>query len=183
MKIEVHNIPSHGLDLAFEKRADSFPSLKRLMENGQCHFVTPIVFDLNVKPMRDFISVKGFFKTMVRQACVRCLVDFEHPLRSRFSLNFSKEIPKDLHHKDKEGIELTAQQIGIIYFEKDEIDFTEVTQEQVILSMPYNPICSKACKGLCHQCGQDLNKSKCQCRERKNDGPFAALKNLKLPPQ
>lgn len=183
MKIEIHHIPSHGLDLAFEKRADSFASLKQLMENGEGHFVAPIAFDLNVMPMRDFIRVKGSFKTMVRQACVRCLVDFEHPLKSRFSLNFSKEIPKDLHHKDKEGIELTAQQIGIIYYEGDEIDFTDVLQEQVVLSMPYNPICSKGCKGLCHQCGQDLNKNKCKCRERKNDGPFAALKKLKLPSQ
>lgn len=181
MKIQTHHIPSQGFDLTFEEQAAAFESLKQLMDSSVCDFIAPIRIDLNVMPMRDFIRVKGTFNTMTRQACVRCLGDFNHRLKSRFTLNYSKQIPKDLHDEETKGIELTAQQIGIIFYDGDEIDFSEAIQEQVVLAMPYKPLCSNGCSGLCAQCGQDLNQGKCQCGATIDDGPFAALKKLKLP--
>lgn len=183
MIIETHHIPSQGFDLSFEEPVAGFESLKQLMEASVCDFLSPIRIDLNVMPMRDFIRVKGTFDTMVRHACVRCLGDFDHGLNRRFTLNYSKQIPKDLHEKQKEGIELTAQQIGIIFYHGDEIDFRDAIQEQVVLAMPYKPLCSEDCNGLCAQCGQNLNKGKCQCDAKQEDGPFAALKKLNLPSQ
>lgn len=183
MKIETHHIPSIGFDLKFDEPAAEFESLKQLMDTSVCDFITPIRIDINVMPMKDFIRVKGALATVVRQACVRCLGDFDFTLKSRFTLNYSKQIPKDLHDKEKEGIELTAEQVGIIFYKGDEIDFADTIQEQVVLAMPYNPLCTEGCNGLCSQCGQDLNKGKCHCGVTQDDGPFSALKNLKLPSQ
>jgi uncharacterized protein len=183
MKIETHHIPSQGVNLTFEEPAVRFESLKKLMDTSVCDFITPIRVDINVMPMRDFIRVKGAFDTMVRQACGRCLGEFNKELISRFKLNYSKQIPEDLHKKEKEGIELTAQQIGIIFYQGDEIDFSDAIQEQVVLALPLNPLCSDDCNGLCSQCGQDLNKGKCHCSVERDDGPFSVLKNLKLPSQ
>ena len=151
------------------------------MKSGECELAQPLVIDLDVLPMSDFIRVKGRFRTTLRQACVRCLEGFDRMLQSRFTLDYSREIPKDVHKNDSEGIELTAQQIGMIYFGGDEIDFTDALQEQVILAIPYKPLCNENCKGLCPQCGGNLNHGPCQCREKTAEGPFAILKNLKLP--
>lgn len=183
MKIEVHHIPSNGLSLSAQERADRFASLKQLMDSGECEFVAPVSIDLQVQPMRDYIRVKGRIHTAVRQACVRCAEMFDGPLKSRFTLNYSKEIPMDLHRSGKDGIELTAQQIGIIYYEGDEIDFTDALQEQVVLALPIKPLCSENCKGLCPRCGADLNQGACQCADKEDDGPFAVLKKMKLPPE
>lgn len=185
MKIETHHIPAQGFDLKFEEPAAGFETLKQLMDNFVCDFVSPIRIDINVMPMRDFIRVKGSLNIVVRLACVRCLGDFNHRLKSRFTLNYSNQIPKDLHNseKGKEGIELTAQQVGIVFYKGDEIDFTDAIQEQVVLAMPYNPLCADSCNGLCSQCGQDLNKGKCHCGAIQDDGPFSALRKLKLPSQ
>jgi uncharacterized protein len=181
MKVEIHHIPSHGLDLSFEEQSRRFVSLKSLEDNGECEFVSPVAIELHLMPMPDFIRVQGRIEITVRQACVRCLESFKNRIKSGFTLNYSKEIPADLHHNDKAGIELTAQQIGMIFYAGDEIDFADALQEQVVLALPYQPICREDCKGLCPQCGQDLNQKVCKCGNEAADGPFAALKDLKLP--
>jgi uncharacterized protein len=183
MKIEIHHIPSQGLDLDFERPAHHFNGLKELIQTGECEFQTPLAIYLKVLPMRDFFRVTGRIETTIRQACVRCLVTFDSPLTSRFTLNYSKQIPKDVHQDDASGIELTAEQIGMIFIEGEEIDFKDALQEQIILAIPYKPLCRSDCKGLCAQCGRDLNTGSCQCRHKQAEGPFAVLKQLTLPKQ
>ena len=181
MKIEIHHIPTQGLHLDGERPAQNFAGLKELIASRECEFLAPLVIQLEVLPVRDFFQVKGRIDTTIRQACVRCLESFHRPLRSRFTLLYSREIPMDVHKKDAEGIELTADQIGMTFFEGEEIDFTDALQEQVILAMPYRPLCRNDCKGLCARCGHDLNTGPCPCAEQPSEGPFAVLKNLKLP--
>ena len=183
MQVEVHHIPSHGLEMASREDAAQFPALKELTDNGECEFIEPIAVQLTLKPMRDFLRVEGSLSSLIRQPCVRCLETFDHRLKSRFTLNYSKEIPKDLHQNNKEGIELTAQQIGIVFYEGDKIDFSPSIQEQIVLAIPLKPLCRQSCMGLCSQCGQDLNKSECQCDTQASNGPFDVLKNLDLPSQ
>ena len=183
MKIEIHHIPSQGLDLDFQRPAHHFIGLKELIQSGECEFQTPLSIHLNVLPVRDFFRITGYIETTIRQACVRCLEIFDSPLTSRFILNYSKQIPKDVHGDDASGIELTAEQIGMIFFEGEEIDFKAALQEQIILAIPYKPLCRSDCKGLCAQCGQDLNAGPCQCRHEPKEGPFAILKQLTLPKQ
>ena len=42
------------------------------------------------------------------------------------------------------------------------IDLGELFREYLILEEPINPICIQACKGLCSQCGQNLNEKLCE---------------------
>ena len=179
MKIEIHHIPTNGLALNYERPAREFPGLKVLLESGECEFVSDLAVQLEVLPMRDFIRVKGHLETRIRQECGRCLTPFEVPLHSRFTLNYSRQIPQDVHKTDTESIELTAEQIGMVYFEGEEIDFTDAIQEQAILAIPFNPLCKLQCKGLCPRCGIDLNVEPCNCSNTIPDGPFAVLKDLK----
>ena len=181
MKIEIHHIPSTGLDLEFEERPDRFTSVNELMDKGECGFAAPVGIALRVTPMPDMIRVDGRFNTTIRQACVRCLEPFDRSLESRFTLDYSKSIPDDLHRDDGHSVELTAQQIGMMHYQGEEIDFTDAIQEQIVMAVPYHPLCSDSCKGLCAQCGQNLNVGGCGCSGKETGGPFDVLKNLKLP--
>jgi uncharacterized protein len=49
-----------------------------------------------------------------------------------------------------------------------------------VLAVPFAPLCAETCKGLCPQCGIDLNTGTCSC-EAPVDPRLAALKGLKLP--
>ena len=43
------------------------------------------------------------------------------------------------------------------------LDITEVVRQYAALNMPMKPVCRDDCKGMCLQCGADLNESACQC--------------------
>ncbi len=67
----------------------------------------------------------------------------------------------------------------ISHISQEFIDLSEVLAEQIQLLVPYQPLCQKACKGLCAQCGQDLNQASCGCASPSQTGALATLKDWK----
>jgi uncharacterized protein len=181
MKLDVQRIPSQGMPLSYRVAATSFATLKSLVDNGECEFTKPVDFSLKVMLEQDLILIQGRFDTRIALACSRCLEKYETKLSQSFSLRFSRQIPQDVHFSDTDEIEITASQIGLIYFEGDGIDLKDSLQEQIVLALPYKPLCRQDCKGLCPQCGTDLNHEICQCKNQSTSSPFSVLKNLKLP--
>ena len=51
-------------------------------------------------------------------------------------------------------------------------------REQFYLALPMKPLCREDCKGLCPQCGTNLNTGTCECRPEWEDPRLAALKAL-----
>ena len=62
------------------------------------------------------------------------------------------------------------------------IDMTPLIEQALLLELPLVPLCADDCKGICPRCGANLNEGPCSCAEAApaEDGPFAALRNLKL---
>ena len=181
IKLEINRIPSQGLALVEEIPAHQWPVLKHCSTSGECTFTTPVCFNLRVLPEKDLVIVKGQFETKVTLACSRCLDTYETVLKQRFTLRFGREIAEALHDDTSGEVELTADQIGISYFEGEEIVLDDALQEQVILALPIKPLCRPDCKGLCQNCGADLNHEPCTCSKVVRDTPFSILKNIQLP--
>ena len=53
------------------------------------------------------------------------------------------------------------------YFDdnKNEIDLSNVVRDTLLLEKPLKTICNKNCKGLCSNCGSNLNFEDCKCLE------------------
>jgi uncharacterized protein len=49
--------------------------------------------------------------------------------------------------------------------------------------MPLNPLCREDCKGLCPQCGTNLNTETCDCAQEWEDPRLAALKQFQVKSQ
>ncbi len=62
----------------------------------------------------------------------------------------------------------------------DSVDITEDLREDILLNVPGFPVCSEGCKGVCAQCGADLNKSSCECETEDGPNPWTALDGLNL---
>jgi uncharacterized protein len=62
----------------------------------------------------------------------------------------------------------------------DEVDITDDLREEILLHIPVFPVCSDDCKGICPQCGADLNKGPCECKADEGPNPFSALDQLNL---
>lgn len=104
------------------------------------------------------VSVKVLFK------CDRCLEDVEYELQSDFSKSFKR-------NEAKEGNE------------GEVIDLTDYINESIILELPTKILCKEDCKGLCQNCGVNLNKESCKCKRENDDiknNPFSVLKDIKF---
>jgi uncharacterized protein len=47
--------------------------------------------------------------------------------------------------------------------------------EQIELAVPMKVVCKDDCKGLCFQCGTDLNEGTCSCSKDEPDARMGAL--------
>ena len=59
------------------------------------------------------------------------------------------------------------------------LELDEAVRTALLLEMPTRVLCKPTCRGLCPQCGQDLNINACSCQKdlpRRN--PFSALASL-----
>lgn len=61
----------------------------------------------------------------------------------------------------------------------DQIDFTLLVREAVLLAVPAAPLCTTECKGLCPQCGADRATISCSCVVETRDERWAALDALR----
>ena len=75
---------------------------------------------------------------------------------------------------------LSAEDLDVFAYDGERIDIEPLFREQFVRFVPYAPLCAEDCKGLCSQCGIDLNSGTCSC-EKPIDPRLAALKGLKLP--
>ena len=83
--------------------------------------------------------------------------------------------------------EMFAQRVNEPAFEcvrevanvNESVDLTPDIRESMLLALPSYPVCSPGCKGLCSQCGTNLNKSQCTCRSHVATG-WEALDGLKI---
>ena len=63
--------------------------------------------------------------------------------------------------------------------ENESIDLDQVIRDAVVLSLPFQPVCSAGCKGLCVTCGAKLNDDPQHAHDAPVDPRWNALTNLK----
>jgi len=180
MEIHIEQIKEDGLVLEIEEPAETFPVLAEMVEKGECEFQAPIKAFLRVQRVHDMVEVKGDIVTSVRLPCSRCLNLFEIQIKSIFEIAFTPQTTDVTDEHELQEIELSAEDMGLVYFQGDRINLKNTIQEQVVLEFPLKALCRRDCKGLCSKCGADLNVEPCDCDRLPPAGKFAALKNLKL---
>ncbi len=138
------------------------------------------VLDLYADGSHAFAA--GTFVGSVTVACGRCVDPVKLPIDERLMVTFMppSEIP-DEDDEAEEGVEVAAGDLDVFPFDGETIDLEPLFREQFVLAIPYAPLCKEDCKGLCFQCGTDLNTGSCSC-EQPIDPRLAGLKGLKLTP-
>ena len=161
MFIDTKKIGAKGLLLEDSITPDS----QLLIEEGSSFF-EPLKFSVHFSRDGQKIRARGHIHTLITIPCVNCLEAFQFQVDSEFDL-----ILFPVHLIDTNHSALQSDEMEYIFFEGDEIDLEKVLMEQVNLFVPYNPLCSTHCKGICPYCGTNLNNEECHCenRETKND--------------
>lgn len=73
-----------------------------------------------------------------------------------------------------------TKDLDITYLSHDFIDLGDVLTEQLQLQIPFQPLCQESCKGICSQCGTDLNHGRCACARIEKRRPFSVLSDFKI---
>ena len=58
------------------------------------------------------------------------------------------------------------------------LDLTETVKQYLALNLPMKPVCRNDCKGICMNCGADLNNLPCQCDPAEMDSRWGQLIDL-----
>ena len=111
------------------------------------------------------LVVQGKFSAETILECVRCLNEFTYPLRWDFA---------ELYAFNKKSV----SESGLLLPEDAHIDLAPLLREYALLEIPISPVHAPGCKGLCIECGQDLNVLDCGHSQEHDDSPFADLKKL-----
>ena len=180
MLIHIDQLVDTELRLEFEEKPESFPVLAAMIKEKEFEFSAPVKTRLRVFRIGNFIEVEGVFETTTHLVCGRCLKEFETRLTSDIALTYTPENFEDKKDLSRDEIELSPEDAGLILFNGDRIDLRQGVQEQVVMAIPVRPLCHEKCKGLCPQCGTDLNLGDCGCDRTPRNTQFSVLKNLKL---
>ncbi len=176
MKIRIDDIKEKPLVLSAEEEVAGYPVLSRMQEEGECAFLSPVGLQVTATREYDLFRVSGSVGVAVRMACSRCLVEFAADLRSAFTIYFSRESSRGA---DEDEVELAEQDLVTATFSGDEIDLLDEMQEQVVMEIPFKPLCREECQGLCSRCGADLNQGDCGCERAVAGLSFSALQDFK----
>jgi len=145
--------------------------LERLPEGGRPPAVEPPVrlqMRFGVDGRR--VILDGACEARAYCVCVRCLERFAYPLSLSFRYVFQ---PADM--RDTPGnLQLGAADIEVVSYDGEHIDLVSPVCEQIYLGLPAYPHCSPDCRGLCLQCGANLNSAACGCTDDSGPrSPFA----------
>jgi uncharacterized protein len=145
-------------------------------EAGVYRVVAPVSLGMDVFKDQNRFRLTGSTTTRLELPCSRCLEPFEWQVDAAFDLQYQPRSAATANRRDREiGDEDGAD----AYYDEETIDLGQLMTEQFYLSIPMKPLCQDACRGLCPECGTNLNRGTCTCARDWVDPRLAVLRTLK----
>lgn len=124
----------------------------------------PVRVNGTIKPYGNRFELDICYESTWEFQCGRCLEPVDYVIKGEIK----RSIVKD---KNDSGD-------GIVVVESTVIDLYDVIYNEIVLNLPTLVLCDEECKGLCPDCGANLNTDTCTCSDEKIDPRLAKLKNL-----
>lgn len=117
-------------------------------------------------PIKEPVAVKGRLFTKADVVYLDMNVSFSfYGFCDRCAEELKKEFSFDVKKIVVEELQNTNDDDNYIVIRNRTLDLKELVYEEVSLSLPTKLLCTEDCKGLCAQCGTNLNVSKCDCKK------------------
>ena len=157
-------------DSHFAFRVQSFPDVKE-----GASFPDPIIVEADVQPIGDDFLADIVVESEGSFICDRCGKTFCRKIKGKVQTFFRYEKGFDTEGdaEEDEDVRLLQPSDRVLDISRDVID-------SLLLSIPFKNVCRENCKGLCPNCGTDLNVEPCTCTPRNDDSPWDALKKIHL---
>jgi len=108
--------------------------------------------------------------------CSRCLAAYPFQEGEAFTLLLYPS-----SRRPTEEVELSAGDLDVLYYDDPVVPLSPIAEERVQMALPMKPLCRPDCRGLCPDCGKDLNSlnGPCGCVRDTVDPRWDALKALR----
>lgn len=170
MLIEVSQIPPEGLDLALPTG-----DLELGDSPGVWEGPVSVQAAMHLSRSGRGIVIGGTFVGEVRLICSRCLEGFRFQTQERFDLYC--EVGLQGSPGEERGLD--EDDLDVTYLEEGRINTDHLLRENILLSLPVQPLCREDCRGLCPQCGANQNLGSCGCQTPRADARLQILRKLR----
>lgn len=113
---------------------------------------SPVKFKGTVKNTAGIVTLSGQAQFTANVICSRCAEEFSKD----FSAEIEHTLVSELQNEDNDEFYLV---------EDKQLDLDALICEDIILSLPFVFLCKENCKGICPQCGKNLNAGECGCKK------------------
>ncbi len=178
MFIDIHELEVHPLEFEQDLQPETLdlgPDIRQaevLKSSGRAELVEEHHGGRGGK-IED-IRLVGSLGTRLEIACARCLEPVSRQVDRSFDLLYRPQ-GVDAGHEE---LSVTGAEAEIGYYTGDGLRLEDVLREQLLLALPMKTVCREDCRGLCPQCGKNLNQGACSC-VRPADLRWQALEALK----
>jgi uncharacterized protein len=125
--------------------------------------VLPIVFDMEVDPLEKGCLISGTFSYKAELPCARCLEQAAVSGHTSFAIQLKPRSALKVLKNDPE-----PDEIDEVFIDGEVFETSELVKEQLFLIIPEKALCREDCRGLCPNCGTNLNETGCKCPEAKD---------------
>jgi len=137
----------------------------KLTEAGS--FSGPLCLKIFVDKLDDLFRFKISISADVQSPCDRCL----EPFLSKIDVMIEQ-----IYHLGSD--DLGSDEIIVLPQNSKEIDISDAIEEAIVLNRQIKQLCQGDCKGLCSNCGINLNQKNCDCHLGNVDPRLEKLKSL-----
>ncbi len=133
---------------------------------------------LGVKPLRSPVAINGKIvsRAGIVEAQLSCKVSYvgfcDRCLKETvidYVANINRTIVSSLENEDNDDITVVPDM---------QLDLDDFCYADIVMSLPTKVLCNDSCRGLCPDCGKNLNEGDCGCSKREVDPRLAALTEL-----
>ena len=126
----------------------------------------PVVASGTVRNTAGVLMMKGDLTTTIHGTCDRCASPFDREIHFPIDVVLVTEMANEENEDE-----------WVFPLEGDSADLDDIVRTVFVLNLDSKLLCRDDCKGLCCECGKNLNEGPCLCR-KEPDPRFAALKQL-----
>jgi uncharacterized protein len=128
---------------------------------------TPIRFTFtNIGKGRARIEGAGEISFAMK--CDRCL----KPVEEKLNLSFSREVFAP------DAVSETSDADDQQFMDGYQLNVDDLLTNEIVINWPMKVLCKPDCKGICRQCGKDLNTGTCGCDTFVPDPRMAVIKDI-----
>lgn len=176
--IRVQSVSDSGRSIEATSSQDDW--LKKMIKDALTDKISTFDAKLSAKISRfnRSLEITGGVYIEAKVECDRCLEIYSCQEQIPFRIILEPAPKKGSKENDSDSEDIDDI-LDFSYYHGDEVDVGDVIRQHIDTAQPITYRCSDDCKGLCPQCGKNLNKEECNCQSEDENSPFAALGRYK----